>query len=52
MPIKGSASGCVPGQVSGAADALGEMLAPPELTLDGANEGEGAPTKMTQERRV
>ena len=37
MPIKNSAGGGAPGQVSAAADALGEMLGPPELELDCAN---------------
>ena len=38
MLSKGSADGGAPGPVSAAAEALGEMIAPPELTIDGANE--------------
>ena len=37
MPMKSGAGGCAPGQVSAAADALGEMLGPPELEVDCAN---------------
>ena len=40
MQIKGGADGAVPGPVSAAAEALGEMIAPPELTLDGADESD------------
>ena len=37
--MKSSASRCALGGASAAADALGEMLAPPELHGDGANPG-------------
>ena len=43
MPIKGSAGGCAPGAASAVADDSGEILAPPELTFDGANESEECP---------
>ena len=38
MLSKGSADGGAPGPVSAVAEALGEMIAPPELTIDGASE--------------
>ena len=43
MPIKGSADGGVPGPAPAVAEASGEMIAPPELTLDGANESDECP---------
>ena len=43
MLSKGSADGGAPGPVSAAAEALGEILAPPDLTLDGADESEECP---------
>ena len=40
MPIKGSADGGAPGPPPAVAEALGEMIAPPELALDGASESD------------
>ena len=40
MPMMGKADGKAPGRVSSVAEALGEMLAPPELMSDDANDSD------------